>query len=97
MPLPTVINEILNKHDNYIKKSAQQAAIYFKQNNIQHNILYGLMKLEANDCELIYRDMIISLCSGRTQAIYNHGIWAAMIPTRDNNVVLCLGVLFFDN
>ena len=97
MPLPAAINDILNKHDNYIKKSARHAANYFKRNNIKHTILDGIMNLDAKDCEMIYRDMIINLCSGRTQAIYNYGIWAAMMPTKDESIILCLGISFFDN
>lgn len=82
MALPTIVTQILEANDIYIKHSAKEAAEYFKRKEISHVILGGKMQFTAYDCELQYRDLIVEMLVNKQNVNHRRGLWAAVIPRR---------------
>lgn len=100
MALPTIVTQILEANDAYIKHSAKEAAEYFERKKISHVILDGKMQFTAHDCELQYKDLIVEMLVNKHNVNHRRGLWAAVIPKRlsDDQLLVHIycGICFHD-
>lgn len=101
MSLPTIVEDILEQNSEYIRNAAKEAAEYFNKRNIDHNILGGKLRLDATNCEMIYKDMITESLVNQVQTSIKYGLFTLIVPQRGEDgesieIYLFCGVTFAD-
>lgn len=93
MPSSTNITEFLEKIDPYVQQSAIYASEHFLKNGINLSFFEGTkMDMTPEFCATLYRELIRDLISYQRMMGTNYGLYAAIIPERQNKKAVSISV-----
>lgn len=73
----------------YIKRCSEEAADYFSKKNIRHDFFQDTsMELSADNCEMLYRDMLEELIKNRHSIAIKYGLIATVTPMQKGDQVV---------